>query len=273
MAKKKSQDLAPIDPAELTVDVSTYQTNAELERAQEAQEDIQDEMAKVVFPSISLRDMDDESEHFGYVLAWKPYRSFYAEAYDEDNTAGPDCTSFDGRHGKGVPGGNCVDEAGKPVCPNAMPGSGFKKGAACPERLTVFFMEEDDDEIKIIRLPQTSRQNFRIGYLGASTQKYPRLNRMFVRVRLGWKKHPRSPSGAYTFKVVSSIMQEVLSQNEVTPQMLREDPNICKEEIKDAMDALRESAEIAAAVTISQIGLGERESDDTENLSEAEGTI
>ena len=102
-------------------------------------------------------DTDDEPEavkEFSAVILYHhPVLQYYKEKYTGGSNP-PDCGSFDGVSGDGVPGGTCAK------CPLSQFGSGENNGKACKNRRRVFLLREGEIFPLILSLPTGSLKEF-----------------------------------------------------------------------------------------------------------------
>ncbi len=102
-------------------------------------------------------DSDDENETIkdftAVILYHEPYRAFYNDKYSGGNQP-PDCGSFDGINGEGVPGGECEK------CEFNRFGSAENGGKACKDRRRIYLLREHEIFPLMLSLPTGSLKNF-----------------------------------------------------------------------------------------------------------------
>ena len=82
----------------------------------------------------------------GVILFNHPAYAYYTDKYTGGSNP-PDCSSFDGIHGTGTPGGNCKS------CPYNKFGSGDGKSKACKNRRILYILREGELFPVILNLP------------------------------------------------------------------------------------------------------------------------
>jgi hypothetical protein len=85
----------------------------------------------------------------GIVLSVQRARAYWESEMDGEGTP-PDCSSNDGVHGFGNPGGECI------TCPLNQFGSGKNNGKACKEIKNIFLLTENSMLPVILQVPPTS---------------------------------------------------------------------------------------------------------------------
>lgn len=104
----------------------------------------------------TLDGEEDVKELTGVVVHWQNRRGYWSQSIEE--TGGgtpPDCSSEDGIHGIGTPGGECAK------CPLAEFGSGKNGGQACKQNILLFLLTEGDVLPKVVKVPPTSISGIR----------------------------------------------------------------------------------------------------------------
>jgi hypothetical protein len=98
----------------------------------------------------TLEGMDDVKELEAIIIHIMPAKSYWEGEYDGENVP-PDCTSIDGIHGTGNPGGLCSE------CPFNEYGSAAKgSGKACKDQRNVFILPKDAILPFTLSVPPTS---------------------------------------------------------------------------------------------------------------------
>ena len=110
------------------------------------------------------------------ILLSHPANAFYREAYKGGSNP-PDCGSFDGEHGDGVPGGNCR------TCPYNQFGSGDGKAKACKNRRMLYIQREGEAIPMMLNLPTGSLRAF-TKYAQSVLCRGRRLNQVVTRISL-----------------------------------------------------------------------------------------
>lgn len=151
-------------------------------------------------------DFDDDTEMVkeinGVILYNHPAFSYYAEKYMGGNNP-PDCGSFDGVIGQGIPGGECTK------CPYNQFGSGEGQGKACKNRRMLYILQEGELFPMVLSLPTGSLKEF-TKYVKRQLSKGRKLNQVVTKISL---KKATSASGIAFSQAVFS-MSRVLNADE-----------------------------------------------------------
>lgn len=90
----------------------------------------------------------------GVIVDHHPINAYWAEKFSGQNTP-PDCSSMDGKHGEGAPGGSCAN------CPFNQFGSGEDgNGKACKNMHRVYLLRSGEIIPLLLTLPPTSIKAF-----------------------------------------------------------------------------------------------------------------
>ncbi len=97
---------------------------------------------------------DTVKEFSGVILYHHPVRMYYKEKYTGANNP-PDCGSFDGNFGVGVPGGSCAK------CPLNQFGTALDDGSGkgCKDRRRIYILPEGEIFPVLLSLPTGSLKN------------------------------------------------------------------------------------------------------------------
>ena len=98
-------------------------------------------------------EIDTVKEFSGVVLYHHPVFMRYDTKYTGGNNP-PDCGSFDGKVGKGNPGGNCK------TCPHNQFGTGDNGSKSCKNRQRVYVLREGELFPMLLSLPTGSLKQF-----------------------------------------------------------------------------------------------------------------
>lgn len=97
-------------------------------------------------PSVDGDDSEMVKEITGVILYNHPANAYYTDKYTGGSNP-PDCSSFDGIHGIGNPGGSCKN------CPFNKFGSGEGKSKACKNRRMLYILRDGELFPVILNLP------------------------------------------------------------------------------------------------------------------------
>lgn len=137
----------------------------------------------------------------GVILYHHPAYARYVDKYTGGSNP-PDCGSFDGVTGIGVPGGSCA------TCPYNQFGSGEGQSKACKNRRMLYILQEGELFPLVLSLPTGSLKEF-TKYVKRQLSKGRKLNQVVTKISL---KKATSNSGI-------AFSQAVFSMNRVlTPQ-------------------------------------------------------
>jgi len=137
----------------------------------------------------------------GVILYNHPAYAFYTDKYTGGSNP-PDCSSFDGIHGTGTPGGNCKS------CPYNKVGSGEGKSKACKNRRILYILREGELFPVILNLPVGSSGAYKSYVKHLLTQRSS-LSRVVTTISL--KKAMSESNIAYSqaaFKFVRSLTDD-----------------------------------------------------------------
>lgn len=105
------------------------------------------------FPGDDPSEPDAVKEFSAVVLYQHPLHAYYHEKYTGGNNP-PDCGSFDGKVGRGIPGGDCR------ACPLNRFGSGENGSKACKNRRRIYVLPEGEIFPILLSLPTGSLKEF-----------------------------------------------------------------------------------------------------------------
>lgn len=127
-------------------------------------------------PSENPDSPETVKEFSAVILYHHPLRAFYNKEYTGGSNP-PDCGSFDGITGNGVPGGRCDK------CPFNKFGSGKNDAKACKDRRRIYLLREGDIFPLIFSLPTGSLRDF-TRYLTHLISKQKKSNSVITRFTL-----------------------------------------------------------------------------------------
>jgi len=139
----------------------------------------------------------------GVILYNHPAYAYYTDKYTGGSNP-PDCSSFDGIHGTGAPGGNCK------TCPFNKFGSGDGKSKACKNRRILYILREGQLFPVILNLPVGSSGAYK-NYIKHLLTQRTSLSRVVTTISL--KKAMSDSNIAYSqaaFKFVRNLTDEEL---------------------------------------------------------------
>lgn len=130
----------------------------------------------------SIPDIDEGEKSAktieGVMLMYRTARAYWSVGMDEGGgNLPPDCSSQDGKHGGGTPGGICKD------CPLNQFGSGKGRGKACKEMRLVFFLMPGSLLPSVVVMPPTSISSLK-KYLGRLTNNALSYRRVVTSISL-----------------------------------------------------------------------------------------
>lgn len=149
-------------------------------------------------PSAAGEDNDMVKEITGVILYNHPANAYYTDKYTGGSNP-PDCSSFDGIHGSGNPGGNCKN------CPFNKFGSGDGKSKACKNRRMLYILREGELFPVILNLPVGSSAAYK-NYVKRLLTQRNSLSRVVTSISL--KKAMSDSNIAYSqavFKFVRTL--------------------------------------------------------------------
>jgi hypothetical protein len=216
MAEKKTNETAAMNEATEMMMAGGYGMLAGVETLSDAAEDLaglQLTFDRVKIPSGGATafelpgDSEDDTEMVKEIKGIILYHHLAYAYYKEKYTGGsnpPDCGSFDGVNGTGIPGGACAD------CPYNRFGSGEGQAKACKNRRMLYILMENELFPVTLSLPTGSLKEF-TRYVKRQLSKGRKLSRIVTRVSL---KKASSASGiAYSQAVFS--FDRMLTKDEV----------------------------------------------------------
>ncbi|NLD60142.1 MAG: hypothetical protein GX647_10860 [Clostridiales bacterium] len=106
-------------------------------------------------PGDAPGETDAVKEFSGVILYHHPLYSYYRERFAGGNAA-PDCGSYDGVAGVGIPGGPCAQ------CPLNQFGSGENGGKACKNKRRIYILREGELIPLLLTLPTGSMKEFSV---------------------------------------------------------------------------------------------------------------
>lgn len=127
-------------------------------------------------PGANPNEPDAVKEFSAVILYHHPLYAFYKTKYTGGNNP-PDCGSFDGITGKGVPGGKCSK------CLNNQFGTGENESKACKNRRRVYVLREGDIFPLLLSIPTSSLTPF-TRYLISIMSINKKLNNVVTRFKL-----------------------------------------------------------------------------------------
>ena len=137
----------------------------------------------------------------GVILFNHPANAYYKDKYTGGSNP-PDCSSFDGMHGTGTPGGNCK------TCPYNKFGSGDGKSKACKNRRILYILREGHLFPVILNLPVGSSGAYK-NYVKHLLTQRSSLSRVVTTISL--KKAMSDSNIAYSqaaFKFVRQLTED-----------------------------------------------------------------
>ena len=140
----------------------------------------------------------------GVILYNHPAYAYYTDKYTGGSNP-PDCSSFDGIHGTGTPGGNCK------TCPLNKFGSGDGKSKACKNRRILYILREGELFPVILNLPVGSSGAYK-NYVKHLLTQRSSLSRVVTTISL--KKAMSESNIAFsqaTFKCVRQLTDDEIS--------------------------------------------------------------
>ena len=152
-------------------------------------------------PSGDSDEPEMVKEITGVILFNHPANAYYTEKYTGGSNP-PDCSSFDGVHGNGTPGGYCAN------CLYNKFGSGDGKSKACKNRRMLYILREGQLFPVILNLPVGSSASYK-NYVKHLLTKRTSLNRVVTSISL--KKAMSDSNIAFSqasFKCVRSLTNE-----------------------------------------------------------------
>lgn len=135
------------------------------------------------------------------IITHHPAYSYYATKYSGGKNP-PDCASFDGVHGTGNPGGDCM------TCPFNQWGSGEGQSKACKNRRMLYILREGEIFPMVLNLTPSSLTTF-TKYLQRQLSRGRHLNQIVTKISL--KKENSNDGIAYSqvnFKFVRMLTSE-----------------------------------------------------------------
>lgn len=164
-------------------------------------------------PSADGDDSEMVREITGVILYNHPANAYYTDKYTGGSNP-PDCSSFDGIHGLGNPGGSCKS------CPFNKFGSGEGKSKACKNRRMLYILRDGELFPVILNLPVGSSGAYK-NYVKRLLTQRNSLSRVVTSISL--KKAMSDSNIAYSqasFKFVRSLTdKEIESLAPLVEQM------------------------------------------------------
>lgn len=139
-------------------------------------------------PGDDADEPETVKEFSGVILHHHPLFAYYKEKYTGGNKP-PECGSFDGITGEGIPGGHCK------TCPFNQYGSGENNAKACKNRRRIYILREGEIFPLLLSLPTGSLREF-TRYLKRLLSKQRRSFQVVTRFSL--KKASNSKGVAYS---------------------------------------------------------------------------
>jgi hypothetical protein len=133
-------------------------------------------------------DTESVKEFSAVILYHHPLNAYYATKYTGGSNP-PDCGSFDGKVGEGIPGGDCKK------CAYNQYGTGENGSKACKNKRRVYILREGEMFPMLLTLPTGSLKNFTKFLKGQLSKN--RFSYMFV-TRFSLKKVTNSGGIAYS---------------------------------------------------------------------------
>lgn len=156
----------------------------------------------------------------GIILHFKDVRAYWKEK--DGGNKPPDCSSPDGKHGVGDPGGDCAK------CPFAQFGSATDDGGnpsggqACKAVRLLLFLREDDMIPFLVPLPPTSLQNAKKYFLRLVANGYPYYS-VTTQLRLEPAKNPKGkPYSKATLNMGRELKPEEFDKAKVIGQAMKD---------------------------------------------------
>jgi len=163
-----------------------------------------------------IQGEDGESEMvreiIGVILHQHPAYALYHDRYSGGNNP-PECGSFDGVQGIGVPGGDCA------TCPYNQFGSGEGTAKLCKNKRQLYVLQENELFPVVLSLPTGSLRGF-TRYLKSQLSRGRRLNQIVTRISL---KKATSSSGIVYSQAVFGFEREltVKEREAIAPMIVR----------------------------------------------------
>ena len=107
----------------------------------------------LVFEMPESGETETVKEFSGVILYHHPLFAYYSGQYTGGHDA-PDCGSYDGVTGAGIPGGECAR------CPYNQFGSGLNGGKACKDKRRIYLLREGELIPLLLTLPTGSMKEF-----------------------------------------------------------------------------------------------------------------
>lgn len=178
-------------------------------------------------PSADGDDSEMVKEITGVILYNHPANAYYTDKYTGGSNP-PDCSSFDGIHGLGNPGGSCKK------CPFNKFGSGEGKSKACKNRRMLYILRDGELFPVILNLPVGSSGAYK-NYVKRLLTQRNSLSRVVTSISL--KKAMSDSNIAYsqaTFKFVRSLTgKEIESLAPLVEQMKTYAANLTTADLAD----------------------------------------
>ena len=127
-------------------------------------------------PSVETGELEMTMDITGVIVYNHPAFGYYRDKYTGGNNP-PDCSSFDGETGVGLPGGSCR------TCPFNKFGSGEGQSKLCKNKRMLYILREGDLFPITLSLPTGSLKNF-TNYVKSQIMRGRKLNQIVTRITL-----------------------------------------------------------------------------------------
>lgn len=115
----------------------------------------------------TIEGIANEERVDGVIIYWREPRAYWSESFDESGGGTPpECSSEDGIHGLGSPGGECAQ------CPLSQFGTDpkNKRGQACKQMRFLFMLRPESLIPQLVVVPPTSLREIRSYFLRLASQ-------------------------------------------------------------------------------------------------------
>jgi hypothetical protein len=148
-------------------------------------------------------DSEMVKEITGVILFHHPAYAYYKEKYAGGSNP-PDCGSFDGITGVGIPGGACA------TCPYNQFGSGEGQSKLCKNRRQIYILPENELFPMVLSLPTGSLKEF-TKYVKHQLTKGRKLSQIVTKLSL---KKATSSSGIVFSQAVFTYVRPLTSEEQ-----------------------------------------------------------
>jgi hypothetical protein len=148
-------------------------------------------------------EADTVKEFSGVILHHHPVFMRYDDKYTGGNSP-PDCGSFDGRVGKGNPGGDCK------TCPHNQFGTGENGAKACKNRQRIYILREGELFPMVLSLPTGSLKVFS-KFVASQLSKGRKVSRYVTRFSL----RKATNSGGIVYSQAQFKVDRILTNEEI----------------------------------------------------------